>query len=559
MLGESGDTPYATTLHYWVAPNTPAAQAAYDAYYQASPYRGTAVSLRPGARGAWQNYIQNSVLVLQSMHPSFNWDASLRGRDQFTQRMLGGTGFEIGNHVLLHELGHTFGLGFPETYLFIDNEDRSGIVPTLPTYDFAARHGSLGFMGFSDRSGAYRLNDFDAWSINNNPRHQKSMTYLSETRIPSFTVRVRDAAGNLISGASVQTFGSKKGTCALCRDDPSYNNLPSPLVQSVSTDVNGQTVLLAPGQSATTELLATHPLVLEYITLIVKVRHGNDVAGDYVSRFDVLKERVMNNREFVLNITLGAATPVQPTVAAPVTPAQPAVAAPVVAAPVRTPAASTAPTTPATNTRVAPPTSPRLVAVPTQPRALPRVAANTALARRMAGRFLLRTQAGGEIWYVHPVTFKKHFLGTAAEAVAFLRKQGAGITTANLNRIPYAFDWDRFAQDKDGDGLPDRFEAPIGADPQNPDSDGDGHSDGMELANGYNPMGRDSLRIDRSFAKRNAGRIFLQVERRGEAWYIHPVDGRRYFFATPWETLEVMKKLAIGIADADLAKIPSAE
>lgn len=42
--------------------------------------------------------------------------------------------------------------------------------------------------------------------------------------------------------------------------------------------------------------------------------------------------------------------------------------------------------------------------------------------------------------------------------------------------------------DSDSDGLSDKLETALGADPNNPDADGDGYKDGVEVANGYNPL-----------------------------------------------------------------------
>lgn len=55
------------------------------------------------------------------------------------------------------------------------------------------------------------------------------------------------------------------------------------------------------------------------------------------------------------------------------------------------------------------------------------------------------------------------------------------------------------------------------------------------------------------------GRILLQVKSHGEAWYVNPVDGKRYFLKDGDAALEVMKKLGLGISNEDIEKIPKAE
>ena len=56
------------------------------------------------------------------------------------------------------------------------------------------------------------------------------------------------------------------------------------------------------------------------------------------------------------------------------------------------------------------------------------------------------------------------------------------------------------------------------------DSDGDGYGDKDEIINGYNPKGTGKLPIDNNFTKQQLGKILLQVENKGEAWYINPND-----------------------------------
>ena len=53
-----------------------------------------------------------------------------------------------------------------------------------------------------------------------------------------------------------------------------------------------------------------------------------------------------------------------------------------------------------------------------------------------------------------------------------------------------------------------------------------------------------------------AGKIFLQVENRGEAWYIHPKTLTRYYLKNGKEDYEIMRKKSLGISNNDLEKIP---
>lgn len=48
------------------------------------------------------------------------------------------------------------------------------------------------------------------------------------------------------------------------------------------------------------------------------------------------------------------------------------------------------------------------------------------------------------------------------------------------------------------------------------------------------------------------GRILLQVESHGEAWYVNPVNNRRYFLGRPDDAFNVMRSLGLGVTTADL-------
>jgi len=94
---------------------------------------------------------------------------------------------------------------------------------------------------------------------------------------------------------------------------------------------------------------------------------------------------------------------------------------------------------------------------------------------------------------------------------------------SNFNGIPDG------SEDFDNDGLPNIEEVLENTDPSNPDTDGDGHTDGDEVRGGFNPLGLGQSANDISLANRLKGKILLQVEGRGEAWYIHPDNGKRYY------------------------------
>lgn len=117
---------------------------------------------------------------------------------------------------------------------------------------------------------------------------------------------------------------------------------------------------------------------------------------------------------------------------------------------------------------------------------------------------------------------------------------GSGVTNDDLARIPIA-DANMAGEDDDGDGLSNLLESAIGTDSAKADTDGDGYDDKSEILGGYNPNGLGALPIDNNFANSQKGRILLQVEGNGEAWYVSPGDGKRYFLGRPADAFRIMR------------------
>lgn len=122
------------------------------------------------------------------------------------------------------------------------------------------------------------------------------------------------------------------------------------------------------------------------------------------------------------------------------------------------------------------------------------------LGRKLAGRILLQVEDKGQAWYVNPSDQKRYFLGRPADAFSIMRELGVGITNTDLSRIPTEYQ-----------SLPDL-----------------------------------------SFAKKNAGKIFLQVQNHGEAWYINPVTYQRYYLGRPVDAFSIMRSLSLGISNENL-------
>jgi len=175
---------------------------------------------------------------------------------------------------------------------------------------------------------------------------------------------------------------------------------------------------------------------------------------------------------------------------------------------------------------------------------------NKAMHQRLRGKIMLKVEDAGKAYYIHPSTQEMHYLGRPDDAFSVMREQGVGINNINLEKIPVGLD-NLIGPDSDSDGLSDLFEDAIGTDKNNKDTDGDGYNDKDELSGNYNPNGSGKLNLDNSFTQSQNGKIFLQIERNGEAWYINPNDGKRYFLGRPADAFNVMRNLGLGISNND--------
>ena len=60
-----------------------------------------------------------------------------------------------------------------------------------------------------------------------------------------------------------------------------------------------------------------------------------------------------------------------------------------------------------------------------------------------------------------------------------------------------------------------------------------------------------------TIAKRLSGRILLQTENNGEAWYVNPNDLQRYYLGRPADAYNLMRKLGLGITNTDFNNLGS--
>ncbi|MFA6307121.1 MAG: fibronectin type III domain-containing protein [Patescibacteria group bacterium] len=174
---------------------------------------------------------------------------------------------------------------------------------------------------------------------------------------------------------------------------------------------------------------------------------------------------------------------------------------------------------------------------------------------QLKGKIMLKVQSKGEAYYVSYKEKKLYYLGRPADAFQVIRNQGVGISNANLAKIPVSLSALSGA-DADKDGLPDALETAIGTDKNKTDSDGDGFNDKDELMTGYAPWAKNiKINYDNNFSVAQKGKIFLQVESRGEAWYVNPADGKRYFLARPADAFSIMRQLGVGLSNSNFDKL----
>src|SRR5680860_1592548 len=124
------------------------------------------------------------------------------------------------------------------------------------------------------------------------------------------------------------------------------------------------------------------------------------------------------------------------------------------------------------------------------------VSASPSIDKRLKGRILLQVESKGEAWYVNPKDSKRYYMANGTEAYSIMRNLSVGITNSNLEKI----------------------------------------------------------KSDKTFAKKNSGKIFLQVESRGEAYYID-VNGGAHYLKDGDAAYGVMRELGLGITNVDLNKI----
>jgi len=119
------------------------------------------------------------------------------------------------------------------------------------------------------------------------------------------------------------------------------------------------------------------------------------------------------------------------------------------------------------------------------------------LASKLSGKILLQVEENGEAYYVNPVEQKRYYLGRPADAFNVMRSLGLGVSNVDINNF---------------------------------------------LKNGA----RANL----------SGRILLQVQDKGQAYYVNPANLKLYYLGRPTDAFSVMRSLGLGISNVNLNQIP---
>lgn len=126
------------------------------------------------------------------------------------------------------------------------------------------------------------------------------------------------------------------------------------------------------------------------------------------------------------------------------------------------------------------------------------------LGNDLSGQILLDVERNGKAWYVYPEDNRRYYLGRPADAFEIMRQLGLGITEWDFQRLA-------------------KSDMPVEGD--------------KELANQLK------------------GKIVLQVEKNGEAWYIYPKDLKAYYLGRPDDAFRIMRELSLGISRENLARV----
>jgi subtilisin family serine protease len=173
------------------------------------------------------------------------------------------------------------------------------------------------------------------------------------------------------------------------------------------------------------------------------------------------------------------------------------------------PAGQTSAAAPAAKVTVAPAKSTSVTPTPAKASS---GSVSSKLVDRFRGSILLQVQSHGEAWYVHPTTGLRHYMKDGNAAYKMMRNFGFGITNKDIATIP-------------------------------------------QVSSAGALKSAASVCKSNAVANRLKGKILLQVQSHGEAWYVDPAKCRRVYLKNGAAAYEIMRLLGLGITNADLTKV----
>lgn len=134
---------------------------------------------------------------------------------------------------------------------------------------------------------------------------------------------------------------------------------------------------------------------------------------------------------------------------------------------------------------------------------LPFVSHGKSTVDTLKGQILLQSERGGSAWYTDPVTKRRYTLGTKKRALKVLRSRAVGVGSTVMKKIPRAKDnWD----------------------------------------------------ANETVFRTYKGRVILDINNRGVAWYVDPVTRKRYKMKNPKQTAKVIRAVGQPVKNTKLYK-----
>jgi len=145
-----------------------------------------------------------------------------------------------------------------------------------------------------------------------------------------------------------------------------------------------------------------------------------------------------------------------------------------------------------------------------------------ALTERLSGRILLQVEEHGEAWYINQDEGVRYYMKDGEVAYQMMREFGLGITNQDLAKIPDMTSyWEETSEQT---------------------------KDTSQYSSTCNTN---------ELAGRLAGRILLQTEEHGEAYYVDPVSCNKTYMKDGDAAYTIMRYLGLGITNKDIRKIPT--